>query len=149
MDMRKKRGISPIIATVLLVAIVIVVILIIFLWTKGFLTESIEKQGRSAEQACSEIKLEVSCGLGSAQLINIGNIDVYQLDLRKKDSSGNSEIQHSDEGVIIGGSKEIALLDSNGDPENCPETMEVIPLIIGSSTDGENVAYTCVNNVFS
>jgi len=41
--MEKKKGVSPVIATVLLIAMVVVIALIIFLWFRGLTKEAITK----------------------------------------------------------------------------------------------------------
>ena len=41
----KKRGLSPVIASVLLILLVLVLASIIFLWARGFIGEQIEKFG--------------------------------------------------------------------------------------------------------
>ena len=46
----KKRGVSPVIATILLIGIVIVIALIVFLWLRGMQQEAITKfEGMNVE----------------------------------------------------------------------------------------------------
>ena len=42
----EKRGLSPVIATVLLVGIALVLASIVFLWAKNFIGEAVTKEGR-------------------------------------------------------------------------------------------------------
>ena len=88
--MRTKKGLSPVIATVLLISIVVVIALIILLWAMSFFREVIQKQGKSAEQACGEVDLEASLNGDSLSVINNGNIPVYAVKIRKKTGVQNA-----------------------------------------------------------
>jgi hypothetical protein len=91
----------------------------------------------------------MSCSSGTVTVSNIGNIDVYGMDIRKYyESEGLTEIQISTEGVRVGRSVSITL-ERNGISENCPENFEGIPKILATSESGASVAYTCLNNIFS
>lgn len=54
-----KRGISPVVATVLLISLAIMLAMIVLLWARGFFTEQIEKNGKNIENVCKEAKIEV------------------------------------------------------------------------------------------
>jgi flagellin-like protein len=54
----KKKGVSPVIATVLLVSIVIILGVIIFLWARGFVEESAQKGGRAVDMSCDDVNFE-------------------------------------------------------------------------------------------
>ena len=47
-----RKGISPLIATVMLVAVVIVIAFLVFWWYGEYIEESLEKSEITAEQAC-------------------------------------------------------------------------------------------------
>ena len=80
-----KRGVSPVVATVLLIVIVVILGAIIFIWARGFLSESAVKGDRVVESSCNDVKFEVQivkvvseCSTGSAiDINNIGNIPIY------------------------------------------------------------------------
>ena len=59
--MKSKEGISPMIATVLLIGFIIAIIVLIFLWGKNYIEELAEKRGLLAEkqQQCTSVQLEV------------------------------------------------------------------------------------------
>jgi len=67
-----KKGISPMIATVLLIGFVISIILLILLWGKDYIEELAEKRGALAEkqQECTKIQFDVlkACWRGSAEI---------------------------------------------------------------------------------
>ena len=55
----KKRGLSPVVATVLLIAIVIIIGLIVFLWFRGMTEETITKFGtENIRFACDDVYFE-------------------------------------------------------------------------------------------
>jgi len=129
--------VSPVIATVLLIAIVIVLALIIFLWARGFIKEVIQKKGMSAEQACEQVNLEVAYSSSELEIINQGNIPVYRLEI-KKFSAGSAERQTSEEGLGAGQSTSI-------DVGSGYDKIEVFPVILGEAKTSKK-AYTCTNS---
>ena len=66
-----KKGISPMVATILLIAFVVAIILLILLWGKNYIEELAEKRGLLAEkkQECTKLKLDVvkACRQGSPE----------------------------------------------------------------------------------
>jgi flagellin-like protein len=82
---RDKRGLSPVIATVLLIAMVLVIALIIFLWFRGLTKEAVTKfGGTNVELICQDVSFlpnydEVS---GVLSVINSGNVPIYSLNIK-------------------------------------------------------------------
>lgn len=136
---KDKRGITPVIATILLIAIVVIVIAIIFVWSKNFVKESVQKKGLPVEQICSQIKIQKSCSDGTMTIVNLGNIPVYQFDV-KKDLGGRTILQHSDDSIGIGESVEF-------DIGECPSDYKIIPAVLGEVTGGKTI-YNCVGREF-
>ncbi len=60
-DVKAKRGISPLIATVLLIGFTIAVILLVMLWGKNYIEELAAKKGALAEkqQECQNVEIGV------------------------------------------------------------------------------------------
>jgi len=137
--LRRRKGVSPVIATVLLIAIVIVLALIVFLWARGFVKEAVQKKGKPAEQACSEVNLEVAYlkTEGKLQLTNRGNIPIYSFDLKMK-SAGKTDTKHSDTRLAMGQS--VVISDLSGYDE-----IEVFPSILGEGKTSKKV-YVCKNS---
>ena len=74
----KKKGISPVIATVLLVAMVIVIGLIIFTWAKGFQGEAVTKfGGENIEITCGKVSFAADYSGGTLFLSNLGNVPIF------------------------------------------------------------------------
>ena len=106
--MKLKRGLSPVVATVFLVAMVFASISIIYLWAQGFISEQIEKRGMPVERACEKVffdasSVKKSAGELSVQIANIGEIPINSFNV-KYISEGNSEMANFDFAVDAGDS---------------------------------------------
>jgi len=91
-----KKALSPVIASVLLIALVLVLASIIFLWARGFVSEQIEKFGKPIETLCEEVEFDAEfapgAGGGNLDVVNRGNIRIYGFDI-KEIEGGNSKIE--------------------------------------------------------
>jgi flagellin-like protein len=141
--MMKKRAVSPVVATVLLIAVVIIFALIIFLWARGFVEEAVQKKGKPADQACSEISLETVYinEKNELQITNIGNIPIYGFELKKR-YTGGIDIQHSDKRLGVGQSTNIDIK-----PEHDYNEVEILPAILGEAKTSKKI-YTCKKKSF-
>ena len=80
--LNNKKGLSPIIATVLLVGFVIVAIGIIFIWARTVVREPIEKFSEPISRACDNIDLSVSIEGDKLTISNNGDkVPVYNINL--------------------------------------------------------------------
>ena len=129
----KRRGLSPVVATVLLVGMVIVIALIIFLWIRGLQDEAITKFGKNIELVCYDVEFDASYSEGVVSVLNTGNVAVHEF--KAKVGSGGSYstvavkgIQNLDSGMA--GSGEV-------DVESGDEEIVLIPVLMGSSSKGE------------
>lgn len=135
------KGISPVVATVLLIAIVIVLVLIVFIWARGFIKEVVMKNEETAEKSCNKINLQISLVGDNLQINNIGNIPLYRVDIRVT-TGGDSSIKRSEKNIPAGGGDSIT--DISG--LSSADKIEVIPVILGE-VDDTRTAYVC-NRVF-
>jgi len=138
---KRKKGVSPVVATVLLIAIVIVLALIVFLWARGFVKEAVTKKGLPSDQACEEIKLEVNYNGDELQIINRGNVPVYRFELKGKSDGRVDKIELSEDEEKKGLAKGRSVSFSVGSYDE----VEVIPVILGETDSGKK-AYTCKNS---
>jgi flagellin-like protein len=127
----KKKGLSPVIATVLLVVLALVLAAIIFLWARGFVTEQLEKQGKPTDQVCKDVSFEIDStpvgGGVEVQIVNRGNIPIYNFDVKfvgAKDSS----IKSFNFGVDVGGATDRELIPIVGNPTQ----LVLYPMILGN-----------------
>ena len=142
--MRCKKGVAPIVATVLLIGITITLAIVVFAWTRGFVAEQIEKFGKSAEQVCDELSYDadiVSTGanLYDFYMTNRGNIPIYAIDI-KKIGPGKSQIDRRTISIAAGQStKESITLE-----RSIYTSVLVMPVILGNARGTANKkAYAC------
>ena len=148
---KRKRGISPIIATVLLIMLVLILAIIILLWSQGFIKERILKFDKPVENSCSELSLQTFVnGDNSFGFTNIGNVPIYGVSLKVigTGSSDTYELDDEEGGRVSPGFSTILkkddgsgdnfLIDSTTDKE-----IKIIPILIGETKDGGTKEYTC------
>jgi flagellin-like protein len=149
---KQKKGVSPVIASLLLVIIVIILAMIIFIWAKSFIKEVVQKKGVSASQVCGEIKLDVTFNPSSGEVIvsNLGNYPIYALELGFRGNGETIVVTYNFGGssLRLGGGEIITedkLVMGMGEMSNYAG-LEVTPVILGETSKGKNTQYTCKDN---
>ena len=143
-----KRALSPVVATVLLVSIVIILGLIVFLWTRGFVSERVEKFGRTVEMSCNDINFEAeilsNAGDETLDIINRGNVPIYGLNIKE---IGRGEIlvnQVFDGTLGLGQSNSIDLTNDHNIDLDFGDRILIVPIILGETNNGK-VSHECVD----
>lgn len=146
--LRKKRGISPVIATVLLVAMVVVIGLIIFLWFRGITKEAVTKfGGTNIELVCEDVEFlsDYSTATGILSISNIGNVPIFGMKARISEQGGYETLNVNDLSV---GWPEIGLRQGGTFSGNLlaeftgADQVLLIPVLMGTSAQGEQT-YVC------
>lgn len=146
--LRKKRGISPVIATVLLVAMVVVIGLIIFLWFRGITEEAITKfGGRNIELVCEDVEFlsDYSTATGILSISNIGNVPVFGMKVRifKQGSYETPDIKDLPIGWPEIGLRQGGTFSGNLITEFTEaDQVLLIPVLMGTSAQGDQI-YVC------
>lgn len=85
----KKRGISPLIATVLLIGFVVAVGAVVMIWGKGFITERAQKEGAlsQAQLDCNLVEID----LEGDYIVNTGSITIGGFIIRGNGVSKDKE----------------------------------------------------------
>jgi len=136
---KNKRGISPVIATVLLIAMVIVSGLIVFLWFNGIVQEEGTKFGKNIKLNCPDVKFDASYVNENLNILNTGNVPIYRMKARIFEEGGYETIEVSnwpDEGLNKG-----AVFSGSINTANANKIL-LIPVLMGSSGEGRKT-YTC------
>ena len=149
-----KKGISPVIATILLVGIVIVIALIVFMWVKGIQKETCTKfDGRNVDLVCGDVKFEADYSNGNLQISNNGNIPIFSLKI-KVVKSGSYETY--DIGTMAGNSWPGIGLNTgstfSGDISGYvsgAETILVTPVLLATCQNEGEKTYTCNEDAYS
>jgi flagellin-like protein len=143
-----KKGLSPVIATILLIFLVLILAAIIFLWARGFFSEQLEKNGQAIENQCRDIKFKAEKGLIATgnlltiELSNTGDINMYGISI--KEIKGGDEEAHLF--VVNLGAGETTSLEFNLESADS-ERVVVYPVLLGNVVNSnDNKEYTCVEN---
>ncbi len=146
--MKEKRGVSPVIATILLVGMVMVLAIIIFLWVQGMTAETITKfGGKNVELVCGEVAFDASYSSGKLYISNNGNVPIFNMEL-KKVKAGSHEVEEIsnldsawDKGLGQGGTFDVDL------PQGEMKEIIVTPVLLGNSDRGKRT-YACDETQF-
>jgi flagellin-like protein len=147
--MKEKRGLSPVIATVLLVGLVVVSGLIIFTWFRGLTQEAITKFDQNIQIVCKDISFDArySATDGKLAISNVGNIPIFGFKVKISDSSGfqTTDITEyanwPDGGLNQGGATSVDLGSVSGD-------ITLIPVLAGVSQKGAQASFTCDEKLY-
>ena len=140
--LRKKQGISPVIATVLLVAMVVVIGLIIFLWFRGITEEAVTKfGGTNIELVCGDVEfLSDYSAAGILSVSNMGNVPIFGMKAKISKQGGYETLDIGDLSV---GWPSIGLRQGGTFSGNLiaeftgAEQVLLIPVLMGTSAQGD------------
>lgn len=144
--MKDKKAVSPIIATILLIAIVIVIAMLIFFWFKGFTKEAVTKFGnKNIKLVCNDVKFQASYNSGIFSISNTGSVPIYSLNLKFSGSGTHNTFSVEnlniewDSAGLNPGSAFSGNINSNTEGM---DKLTVIPVLIGKSKKGQTT-YIC------
>lgn len=131
---RGKRGLSPIVSTVILVVIVFVLALIILLWARGFVKEAVIKSIAGNEKRADEYCLEVRIrGFVNEDntfgFENTGNVPIFAYRLKLEGAGGSDvfKIDNNNGGSVNPGYSTI--IDDYA--YDSYDSITVIPILLG------------------
>lgn len=144
-----KSGLSPVIATVLLVGLVVVSGLIIFMWFRGLTQEAVVKFDQNIQLVCDDVQFDARYDSGSGELAisNIGNVPIYGFKIKVQDGGGFdtkdiTAFVPNWEGLNPGQAESIDVTGlGSGD-------VTLVPVLVGESQKGAQAAFTCDENQF-
>ncbi len=144
-----KRGVSPIIATVLLIGMVIVIALILFLWFKSLRGETITKfGGQNVELVCGDVNFRAEYVGNRLVISNIGNVPIYEMnvEIRSAGSHRTEKIDASgdygnwlDYGLDVGGVFTSDDLSQKFGSGSGVEGIVLTPILLGASEKGQKI----------
>lgn len=145
----KKRGLSPVIATILLVALVVVLGLIVFLWFRSMSEDVVRKFGdENIELACEEVDFQASYLSGVLSISNVGTVSIYNFEVKQYNSDGysTSDIKDlSSEWPASGLAQGKKFSGSIGSFSGADKIV-LIPVLAGKSDSGQRTV-TCNENL--
>ncbi|MBM3228537.1 hypothetical protein FJZ20_01475 [Candidatus Pacearchaeota archaeon] len=148
-DKFNKKGVSPVIATVLLIAMVIIIGLIIFFWFRGLTKEAITKFGGvNVELVCEDVQFQAAYSptVGTVSISNLGNVPIYDLRLKISGAGRHKtvelrEIDATWPALGLRPGKSFLSQDLSSTIGEAQEIL-IIPVLLGSSSSGEQT-YVC------
>jgi flagellin-like protein len=143
MHRKDKRGISPVIATVLLITIALALAAIIFVWAKTFFAEKITKDGSDIEMSCDQVMITGEISTTTLRIENQGNIALYGVRIDKVEGGSVRELKTITPKVVIGGRSVDIPLSSQGVDLSEGDSVVVIPIILGENSKEERKEFAC------
>ncbi len=138
-----KKGVTPVVSTVLLIMIVVILAVIILLWSRGFIKEKILKFDKPVENVCSEVGIKTFINDDNSYgFTNTGNVPIYSVNLKTSNSDGSSTIDSIKTSANPGIS---VMLGETGTYQEGNE-IKIIPVLLGKTKAGAVKEYTCPEN---
>jgi len=148
-----KKGVSPLIATVLLVVIAIALGGIVFAWVRSFVKENVEKMGGAIETICQSIAFDATASRTAAGItINVnnqGNIPLYGMNVKMWVVGGKSYSKFFKTASVVegGGTGEINILSGDNKfliPGQGSIKFDITPVILGKGVNtGKGRIHLC------
>ncbi len=138
-----RRGVSPVIATVLLVLIAVIIAGLILVWAKNFVGEKVQKAGEPLEFSCSRIDFEAEAFASENKIyiVNRGDVPIYGIEIRKKGLGSEIKVGLFDQKTI--GNGETSSIDVSLIADIAlGEELILVPIVLGE-VEGSTKAYTC------
>ena len=151
-NMIKKRGVSPVIATILLISLVVIIGLVVFTWMRGFVPEAVVIDGENAELVCEKISFDASYSSNKITLSNFGNYEIHSFDFKFEGEGQHKTLGMSNDyfvgfdGLNQGEVKSSSESVNNyiGDHiEFTVQKITVIPILQGLDKNGEEKEFKC------
>ncbi len=134
-----KRGVSPVVASVLLIALTFVLAAIVFLWARGFLAEKTQKFGEPVESSCERISFEAEAIINDGiSIVNRGNVPLYGVEIRKKGFGSLRNVGVFDKTIGIGENGKIGMPGG----VSAGDTIVLVPMVLGE-VSGAKKSFTC------
>ncbi len=146
----EKKGVSPVIATVLLIAMVIVLAMIIFIWFQGMTQEAITKFDENVELVClRKVQFDAEYNSGNLIVKNTGTTPIYRMNL-KTESTGEystNQIKTESEGGFWpnAGLNQQDIFSASINLASY-ESITLIPVLVGNTQSGGKAIYACKEN---
>lgn len=139
---KNRKAVSPIIATVLLIALVVIIALIVFQWMKGFTKEATTKfDGTNIELVCDDVQFDASYSAGTLTISNLGNVPIYNFDVKAKYPGGHKTFNL--EGTSWDGLNQGGVFSDAVSIPTDTTTITLIPILLGVNKDGEQKTQAC------
>ena len=142
----RSKGISPLIATVILVGVAIVLFGVVFFWLRGLVSEQVMKFDKPIEQQCDNIVLSAKAEGNKVYISNQGNIPIVGINVKIK-TDGKTitrSVKKPVSGVIGPGKADVIDVSDEGFDFAGAQERTITPLIQGKTvTSNKMQRYLC------
>lgn len=141
-----KKGVSPLIATVILIGIAIVIFGIIFFWLRGMITEQIQKFGINIDTQCQKVAFSATRQGNNITVSNNGNIPVIGMNVKIKidGKTLSKSIKKPIDGVISPGEVDVIIIGDSTFNFAGAQKRTIAPVIQGKGVKtGKISRYVC------
>ncbi len=138
----RKRAVSPIVTTVLLVLIVLVLAMIILLWGMSFVPEALTKFDKPIETSCNDVRFTADYDSSGEQVlvVNTGNVPIYKFGV-KLESASKAETQAFVVNLAPGATNNLQNINTAG--LDSGDEIAVIPILLGRTDDSRVQEFPC------
>jgi len=136
-----KKGVSPVVATVLLISMAIILAGVVFFWMRGFIQEPTIMSGKNIELVCEEVVFRVSVEENQLFLTNDGNVPISELRIKIQNPGERTTIK-IDEATLNGALDVGGTATLNVDSIVGADSTLIIPVLKGMKGENE-VLYPC------
>ncbi|MBI2631982.1 hypothetical protein HYW75_03190 [Candidatus Pacearchaeota archaeon] len=160
--LKEKKGLSPVIATTLLILIAIIIAIIILLWIKQFIGEKAEKNLGGGpvdlESVCKDVVFDADAKIAvntedpnKKDLVihvgNKGNVPIYGIEIRKKSLTSVSSVGavntlHLNLAITSGEDEDMKLLKIDTGKINVGDNFIIVPIVLGENNKAKK-AFVC------
>lgn len=144
-----KKGVSPVIATVLLIALVVIIALIVFLWFRSITQEAIVKFGdQNVELVCEDVQFIATydSATDTLSVSNTGNVPIYSMSIKISETGKyqTEDISEMDVGWPTIGLRQGESFSGAIEVSN-PIQITLIPVLLGTTQQGTEETYVCAD----
>src|SRR3989344_1341036 len=148
MDIKRGiRGVTPVVATTLLVGIVIVIALIVFFWFRSLKDETCLKFEQNIELVCKDVEFfaDYDLDLGDLYVSNTGNVPIFGMKIKIEGDAGFTTFDLNEYGWLGIGLNQGNAFSGNilSEVSGNPTSITLIPTLMGSCGSDGNKIYIC------
>lgn len=139
--MKDKRGVSPVITTVLLVLIALVLAAMIIMWGYAFIGESLTKfEGQDISLACDAVSITADYDSAEKEIavVNTGDIPIFKVGVKSESDAETTYSEYPPVKLNSGGSRTLIVDIPTG-----AKKLNIVPIILGKTSSDKIQEYPC------
>lgn len=138
-----KKGLSPVVATMLLIALALLLAVIIFFWAKNFIGEKVQKFDNAIELACDKVVFDAEIIADAAgaeiRIANKGTVALYGIEIQRIDTGSIENIGFIQMPVAEGATEVKKDVTETADGTEvifeAEENLKIAPVLLGTQGD--------------